>query len=112
MQRGEIWRVSFPQPRASEPGRERPALVVQSEAFNRSAIRTVVVVPFTTNMRLAGMPGNVLVRRRRSGLPKDSVANVSQIVTIDRRWLTERLGAVTRGQLQQVDDGLRQLLSL
>ena len=112
MTRGEIWHIQFPRPRGSEPGLPRPALVVQADLFNRSAIRTVVVVPFTTNLRLADMPGNVLIRRRKSGLPRDSVANVSQLAAADRGWLTERLGSVTERQLEAVEDGLRLLLKL
>ncbi len=112
MRRGEVWRVHFPKPRGSEPGHARPALVVQADVFNQSAINTVVVVPFTTNLRLADLPGNVLIRRRKSGLPKDSVANVSQIATVDRGWLSERVGSVTRRQIDAVEDGLRLLLAL
>lgn len=112
MLRGEVWRVQYPKARGSEPAHVRPALVVQADGFNRSAIRTVVVVPFTTNLRLAGMPGNVLIRRRKSGLPKDSVANVSLVAAVDRGRLRERVGAVTRTQIEAVEDGLRKLLAL
>ncbi len=86
--------------------------MVQTDVFNQSAIRTVVVVPFTTNLRLAGLPGNVLIRRRKSGLPKDSVANVSQIASVDRGWLSERVGSVTSRQLDEVEQGLRLLLAI
>ena len=112
MQRGEVWRVRYPKPRGSEAANARPALVVQADGFNRSAIQTVVVVPFTTNLRLAGLPGNVLIRRRKSGLPKDSVANVSLVAAVDRRRLSERVGSVTRRQIEAVEDGLRRLLAL
>ena len=110
MKRGEIWRVQFPMPRGSEPGHPRPALVVQAEIFNRSVISTVVVVPFTTNLRLADMPGNVMFRRRKPELSKDSVANVSQVATADRGWLKKHLGSATQNQLEAVDAGLRLLL--
>jgi len=112
MRRGEVWRVNFRKPRGSEPGHARPALVVQADVFNLSHIRTVAVVPFTTNLRLADLPGNVLIRRRKSGLPKDSVANVSQIAAVDRSWLSDRVGSVTRRQLEDVEQGLRLLLAL
>ncbi len=112
MRRGEIWHVKFKNPRGSEPGYPRPALVVQADFYNRSAINTVVVVPLTTNLRLADMPGNVLIRHRKSGLAKDSVANVSQIASADRSWLTERIGTATPRQLEAVDEGLRLLLEL
>jgi len=112
MRRGEVWRVHFPKPRGSEPGHARPGLVVQADVFNQSAIRTVVVVPFTTNLRLAGLPGNVLIRRRKSGLPKDSVANVSLVAAVDRGLLSERVGSVTRRQLDDVEQGLRLLLAI
>ena len=112
MRRGEIWRVKFKKPRGSEPGYPRPALVVQADFYNRSAINTVVVVALTTNLRMAEMPGNVLIRHRKSGLAKDSVANVSQIASVDRSWLTESLGTVTPHQLETVEEGLRLLLQL
>jgi len=112
MRRGEVWRVHFPKPRGSEPGHARPALVVQADVFNQSAIRTVVVVPFTTNLRLAGLPGNVLIRRRKSGLRKDSVANVSLVASVDRGLLSERVGSVTHRQLDDVEQGLRLLLAI
>lgn len=112
MQRGEIWWAEFGRPRGSEPGYRRPALVVQADAFNRSRIGTIVVVPLTSNLQLAAAPGNVLCRRRDTGLSKQSVANVSQVSTIDRRRLTERLATVPAAVMAQVDDGLRLVLAL
>jgi mRNA interferase MazF len=79
---------------------------VQGDAFNRSQIATVLVVPLTSNLRLAGAPGNVVLRTRTIGLPKDSVANVSQLITIDRQLLTERVGHVPRGLLELVLGGV------
>jgi mRNA interferase MazF len=112
MRRGEIWWAMLPAPRASEPGYRRPVVIVQSDPFNRSAIRTVVAAIITSNMRLAEAPGNVVLTEKQSGLPKPSVVNVSQIVTLDRTYLTERAGALTRGQLRAVSAGLRVVLSL
>jgi mRNA interferase MazF len=79
---------------------------VQSDAFNRSRIATVVAVPLTSNLQLAGAPGNVALRARATGLPKDSVANVSQIITIGRQLLTERTGHISRSLLQAVLFGI------
>jgi mRNA interferase MazF len=84
--------------------------VVQGEAFNRSLLATTVCVPLTTNLRLAGAPGNVLLRTSTTGLPKDSVANVSQIVTLDRNVLTERVGALSRAQLERLLAGIDVML--
>lgn len=103
---GEVWWADLPAPRGSEPGFRRPVLVVQSDALNSSAIATVVCVPLTSNLKWANAPGNVLVRARQSGLPKDSVANVSQIVTLDRIALTELAGRVPRALLARVLEGI------
>lgn len=112
VRRGEIWWASLPEPRGSEPGYRRPVLVVQADEFNRSAIRTVLVVAVSSNLRLAEAPGNVELPARRMGLPRDSVANVSQILTADRSFLTERIGQVPPGILRSVEDGLRLSLEL
>jgi mRNA interferase MazF len=85
-------------------------VVVQGDAFNASRLATVVVVPLTSNVRWADAPGNVLLSRRQTGLPKDSVANVSQIVAIDRGILSERLGRVSRAQLRLILEGLDTVL--
>ena len=112
VERGQIWWADLDEPRGSEPGFRRPLLIVQDDAFNRSRIRTVVAVVLTSNLRLVDAPGNVLIPAKASGLPKDSVGNVSQIVTIDRDFLTEPAGKL-RGQLMKaVDDGLRPVSSL
>jgi mRNA interferase MazF len=112
MQRGEIWWAELPEPSASEPGYRRPILVVQSDHFNRSRIQTVVAAVLTTNLRLAAAPGNVFVTAVETNLPKDSVVNVSQVITVDKRFLTERVGQVSDRIMLQVDDGLRMVLSL
>lgn len=112
MQRGEVWWSNLPKPTGSGPGYRRPALIIQSDLFNKSEIRTVVVAVITTNLGLAAAPGNVFCPRRSSGLQRDSVINVSQILAVDKDLLTERVGAVSSSVLQQVDHGLRLLLSL
>lgn len=89
--RGDVFWASLPDPTGSGPGFRRPVVVVQGDAFNASRLATVVVVPLTSNLRWAAAPGNVLLSAERAGLPKDSVANVSQIVALDRGLLTERL---------------------
>jgi mRNA interferase MazF len=112
MVRGELWWASLGVPAASEPGYRRPVLVIQSDLFNQSAIRTVVCVAITGNLELAQAPGNVLLPAKASGLPRDSVVNVSQVVTVDRSFLTERVGTVPRGILNDVETGLRLVLNL
>ena len=92
MKRGEIWWAELPEPRGSEPSFRRPVLVVQADPFNRSRIGTVVVAVITSNLRLAGAPGNVHLTRRQSKLPRESVVNVSQVMTLDRTFLAERVG--------------------
>ncbi len=112
IQRGEIWWADLAEPQGSEPGFRRPVLIVQADAFNRSRIATTVAVALTSNLALVEAPGNVLVPKRASGLPKDSVANVSQVVTVDREVLTERVGRVPADLMATVDTGLRLVLSL
>jgi len=107
-----LWWADLGEPRGSAPGLRRPVLIIQADAFNRSRIRTVTVAVLTTNIRLAQAPGNVLVKRRGSGLRQDSVVNVSSLVTLDRGALEERCGRLTAEQLARVDDGLRLALSL
>ncbi len=94
MVRGEVWWASLGMPTASQPGYRRPVLVVQSDLFNRSAIRTVVCLVIATNLDIGRAPGNVPLAAGASGLPKDSVINASQIITVDRSFLTERVGSV------------------
>ena len=103
---GDVCWADLPEPARSGPGFRRPVLVVQGDAFNRSKVATVVCVPLTSNLRWAEAPGNVLLPARSSGLPRDSVANVSQIVALDRSFLTERVGRVSRKQLDLVLAGL------
>ncbi|MBM4131276.1 type II toxin-antitoxin system PemK/MazF family toxin [bacterium] len=112
MRRGEIWWAELADPRGSEPGYRRPVVIVQSDAFNRSRIGTVVVVAVTSNVELAAAPGNVPLPREATGLPRDSVANVSQILTLDRRFLSQRQASLPAAEIAAIDDGLRLVLSL
>jgi mRNA interferase MazF len=112
MQRGEIWWVSLRKPGGSEPGYRRPVLILQSDEFNRSRIQTVVAAAITSNVALARAPGNVSIRPRESGLAKDSVVNVSQIITIDKAALEDRAAALPKRTVEEVEDGVRLVLGL
>ena len=112
IQRGEIWWANLPEPIGSEPGYRRPIVVIQSNDFNRSRIATVIVVVITSNLRLAQAPGNVFLPRKQTNLPKSSVANVSQVLTVDKRFLTERVGILPSHLLEQIEKGLRLALQL
>jgi mRNA interferase MazF len=112
VERGEVWWADLGEPDGSEAGYRRPVLIVQSEAFNRSRLRTVIAVILTTNARLVEAPGNVLLAAKATGLPRDSVANVSQLVTVDRDSLLERAGRVRSQSLKDVENGLRLVLGL
>ena len=103
---GEVWWAELPVPVGSMPGFRRPVVVVQGEALNRSRISTVVCVPLTGNLRWADAPGNVALSARVTGLPKDSVANVSQVLTLDRELLTERVGKIPRAKLELIFSGI------
>ncbi len=112
VRRGDIRWADLPPPQGSEPGFRRPVLVVQSDHFNRSRIRTVVAAAITSNLQLAAAPGNVALARRDTGLARDSVVNVSQIVTLDERFLSDRAGRIPDATLRRVEDGLRLVLGL
>jgi mRNA interferase MazF len=112
VERGQIWWADLDGPRGSEPGLRRPLLVVQDDAFNRSRLNTVIAVVLTSNLRLVDAPGNVLIPAKAAGLPKESVANVSQIITIDRDFLNEPAGKLPRQLMKTVEDGLRTVLGL
>lgn len=100
------------QPRGSKPGCRRPVLVISANEFNESNIQTVLCAVLTTNMALAGAPGNVRLSRKESGLRRDSVANVSQLVTLDKGFLTETAGTVPTRTLRRIQVGLRLVLGL
>jgi mRNA interferase MazF len=103
---GDVWWADLAEPHGSEPGFRRPVVVVQGDAFNRSRIATVLCVPLTSNLRWADAPGNVRLGASVTGLPKDSVANVSQVVTLDRCALTEPVAALPEKKLALVLAGI------
>ena len=112
IQRGEVWWADLGEPRGSGPGFERPVLVVSSDAFNRSKIATVLCAVITSNLRLADAPGNVTLGAGDAGLDCASVVNVSQVVTLDKGALVERLGTLDSAQIRLVELGLRRVLNL
>ena len=112
MRRGDIWWASLGTPQGSEPGYRRPVLIVQTNEFNESRIETVVVAVLSTNLKLAAAPGNQLVRKKESKLARDSVINVSQIITINKSTLTERVSSLSGRRLAAVDEGLKLVLGI
>jgi len=112
VQRGEIWWAALPDPVGSEPGYRRPVLIVQSDTFTLSAIKTVICVAITSNLNIAAAPGNIRLAARTSGLSKPSVINVSQVAAIDRSLLRERVKTLDTQKMRQVDEGLRLVLNL
>ena len=107
---GEVWWADLPKPSGSGPGFRRPVVVVQGDALNRSRIATVVCVPLTTNLKWAEAPGNLLLSSDLTGLPKDSVANVSQLITLDKALLTERVGKIPRAKSELLLSGIDVIL--
>jgi len=103
---GDVWWADLPAPVGSGPGLRRPVVVVQGDALNRSRLATVVCVPLTSNLRWAEAPGNVLLSSRVTGLPKDSVANASQVIALDRACLTERAGKLPHAKLELLLAGI------
>lgn len=112
MYRGEIWWAQLPDSVGSGPAYRRPVLIIQDDTFTQSRIRTVIVVIITSNIELANAPGNVSLPRDATGLPRDSVVNVSQILTVDKAFLTERIGSLPVSLQEEVDDGLRAVMYL
>ncbi len=112
MKRGEVWWADLADPVGSGPGYRRPVLVIQSKPFNESRIATVIVAVITTNLALGEAPGNVRLSKSESGLSKPSVVNVSQVITIDKSILTEKVKSLPGAVVQRVDEGLRLALAL
>jgi mRNA interferase MazF len=112
IERGSVWWADLGEPRGSEPGYRRPLLVIQADAFNRSRIETVIAAILTSNLRLLDAPGNVLISARTSGLRRDSVADVSQLITVNRDDLQERSGQLDALTMRQLNAGLRLVLKL
>jgi mRNA interferase MazF len=112
VRRGEVWWATLRPPLGSEPGHRRPVVIIQSDPFNRSRIGTVVAAAITSNVRLKAAPGNVLLSQGTAGLGCESVIDVSQIVTVDRTFLTDRLGRIPVVKERELDAGLRLVLAL
>jgi mRNA interferase MazF len=112
MHRGSIWWADLPDRVGAAPGYRRPVLLIQADAFTDSRLATIVAVVITSNLRLAAAPGNVLLSVDESGLPKDSVVNVSQIVTLDKQILDEPIGQVSERTLTLIESGIRLVLDL
>jgi len=112
VKRGEIWWASLPAPRGSGPGYRRPVVIVQADSFNHSNINTVIVAVISSNLRLAGAPGNFILKRRDSRLDRDSIVNVSQLITLDKSYLTEKVSGLKPEFQAALDEGLRLVLSV
>jgi mRNA interferase MazF len=112
VKRGEIWWAVLPEPSGSGPGYKRPVLIIQSDEFNKSKINTIIAAVITSNIRLAAAPGNVLLTPKKSKLPKKSVINVSQIITMDKSFLSEKVHTLSNEIIAQVDEGLKIVLKL
>jgi mRNA interferase MazF len=112
IQRGDIWWAELQEPAGSGPGYKRPLVILQSNDFNKSRISTIIGVVLTTNLRLADAPGNVLLPQKITGLPIDCVTNVSQIITIDRYFLYDRIGSLPASIMKRINNSLGLVLSL
>ena len=112
MIRGEIWWADLGLPFGSEPGFNRPVIILQDNSFNKSKIRTTVVLSISTNILLADAPGNVLLKKKESRLPKDGVINVTQISTIDKQRLIEKIGFISTTTEERIDAGVKLVLGL
>jgi mRNA interferase MazF len=103
---GHVYWANIPEPTGSGPGFRRPVLVMQGDALNRSRLRTVICVPLTSNLQWVEAPGNVMLPAKATGLPKDSVANTSQLISLDRALLTEEVGKLSKRQLDLILSGI------
>jgi len=112
MKKGELWWASLDDPRGSEPGYRRPVVIISSDEFNESKIQTVIVAIITSNLRLGDAPGNFKLMKKDCGLSKDSVVNVSQVLTLDKSFLTEPIGKLSRKKMLTLNDGLKLVLSI
>jgi mRNA interferase MazF len=112
IKRGEIWWASLPEPAGSGPGLRRPVVVISSNEFNKSLIKTCIVAVISSNLRLGEAPGNIYLSKKHSGLSKESVINVSQIITVDKLLLTEKIKTLTNNALLDLDIGLKLSLNL
>ena len=112
MKRGEVWWADMPETSASEPGFRRPVLIIQSNEFNQSQINTIIAAAISSNMKLGLAPGNVTLTKKSVGLDRESVINVSQLITLDKSFLNDRVGKISGTKMQAVDEGVRLVLAL
>jgi mRNA interferase MazF len=112
MTRGEIWRADFGLPNSNENDNKKPVLVVQHDAFNESTIRTIIVLPLTSNVRLADAPGNVLVNKKELGLPEDSVIMTAQFFALDRQKFIEKISKIKKETMKKVENGMMLALGI
>ena len=110
IEQGDVFWIDMDDPYGSEPGGRRPYVVVQNNMFNMTRINTVVLCAITANQNQAFSPGNVLLNRREANLPRQSVVNISQVVTLDKQFLSERIGTLSSKRIQEIISGLRLLL--
>ena len=110
--RGDIWWVELSEPQKSEPGYKRPVVVIQANSFNKSKINTTICAVITSNLKLAEAPGNIILYANTSGLPKDSVINISQIITVDKSYLVEKVGELTGKQIKCLSNSLKLIFFL
>ena len=110
IRQGDIYWIEFEEPEGSEPGYKHPHVVVQNNLFNRSQLNTILVCPLTSNLKRANSPGNVLLNKRETNLPKPSVVNVSQVFTVDKSQLGDYVGTLSLERLGQVLDGIKLFL--
>ncbi len=112
VKKGEVWWASLGEPRGSEPGYKRPVVIVSANEFNKSTIKTVIVAVITSNLRLAEAPGNFSVSKKDSGLAKESVVNISQLLTLDKSFLVEKSKKIPELKLIRLNEGLKLVLSI
>ena len=110
IRQGDVYWIDLGDPEGSEPGYRHPHVVVQNNVFNHSRINTVVVCALTSNLKRANVPGNVLLKKGEANLKKDSVVNISQIITVNKSDLTERIGTLAPVRLKQIVAGLKLLI--
>lgn len=112
VKRGEIWWATMGEPRGSEPGYRRPVVVISSNEFNKSQIQTVIVAVITSNLRLADAPGNIKLSKKNSGLNRDSVINISQLLTLDKSFITEQIGQLSNSFIHKLNNGIKLVLNV
>ena len=112
MKKGEIWWASLEDPRGSEPGFKRPVVIVSSNEFNASKIKTIIAAVVTSNLRLSQAPGNFELPTKSSGLSRASIVNISQIITIDKLFLMSKVGKLTNKQIILLNDGLKLVMAI